>query len=390
MNSDLQVEQPRVPLNGATPRGSLSSARDGTKTISTIPASAEIDRALLLHARALADSPSQVVVVPAPVSPPPGVNGNVAPHRSRPNRRQQIFRCVRLALAGALVSCAVGYTRTALTTARSEQAYLNAEITALRAPIAGQIRLEPFRSGRMLQAGLPLFRIENPRFGNEQALSQMNWVTELAQRLAAEADEASVRFTRQQEVTKLHEKMYAERIIPRLELLEHQTRLALAATIMTNKLTLAKNAAERVTELKNQVELQQAAVVKMPFKGVAWSIPARDGAELAQHDTLAEIINPARTWVDAFFHERHADKLVVGTVVYVHTPRGEFLCRGHVESVRAGVGRIPFEGVAAVTLSDHAQRRIAVRVCLDSGSPFEASQFLGVGRNVVVTLHDHE
>ena len=185
--------------------------------------------------------------------------------------------------------------------------------------------------------------------------------------------------------------MYAEEILPRLELLEEQSKLAIAGTILTNKLTLAEKAEERAAELKKQVELQQRAIVTMPFEGVAWAIPARNGAQLSIYETVAEVINPEQIWVDAFFHERHAEKLSVGSELEVQTPHGEFLGRGTVETVRGGVGRIPYEGVAAVNRGDdYTQRRIAVRVKLKFGIPFQASQFFGVGRSVVVTLRNHE
>jgi len=332
----------------------------------------------------------QVLVAPVPTVSREIANGRSTVKEPRINARQLAFRCVRLTLAGGLVSCAVMYARTALTTARSEQAYINGEITALRAPIAGQVRLEPIASGRTIRAGETLFSIENPRFGNEQAVSQLNFVTELAERLQAESEEAAVRLERQEEVTRVHEKMFAEQILSRLELIEEQSKLALARTVLTNKLTLAKKAAERAADLTRQVQLQQNAVVKMPFDGLAWTVPAKNGAQLALNETAIEVINPSRIWVDAYFNERHASKLLVGSQVTVETPQGELISRGRVEFVRAGVGRIPFDGVTAVSPSDYPQRRIAVRVRLESEIPFEASQFFGLGRNVVVRVNSHE
>ena len=66
------------------------------------------------------------------------------------------------------------------------------------------------------------------------------------------------------------------------------------------------------------------------------------------------------------------------------------LKRSVIESVRAGVGRIRFEGVAAINPADYIAQKIAVRVRLDSQMPFAASEFFGVGRNVVVTLQADE
>jgi multidrug resistance efflux pump len=291
-------------------------------------------------------------------------------------------------LAGVLVSCAAMYARTAFTSARSDLAYINAEITALRAPIPGQVRLESFASGRTLRAGAPLFTIENSRFGNEQALAQLNWVTDSAERLQADADEAAVRLKRQEEVADVHEKMFAEQIIPRMDLVDERARLDLAKTVLSNKLSLARKAADRAAELTRQVHLQQTAAVAMPFDGVAWTIPAKNGSHLAHNETVVEVINSEHMWIEAYFNERHAAKLRIGAEVNIQTPRGETIGSGSVESVRAGVGRIPFDGVAAVSPSEYITQRIAVRVRLNARTPFDASQFFGVGRSVVVTLSD--
>jgi hypothetical protein len=57
--------------------------------------------------------------------------------------RRWLFRGVRLSSAGGLALAAVYFGRQTLTKVESDQAYLNATITALRAPIAGQLQLEP-------------------------------------------------------------------------------------------------------------------------------------------------------------------------------------------------------------------------------------------------------
>jgi multidrug resistance efflux pump len=128
----------------------------------------------------------------------------------------------------------------------------------------------------------------------------------------------------------------------------------------------------------------------MPFEGIAWSAPAKNGSQLALNETVVEVINPQHMWIDAYFNERHAGKLSIGAEVNIETPRGEKIGRGTVESVRAGVGRIPFDGVAAVSPSEYITKRIAVRVRLEARTPFDASQFFGVGRSVVVTLGAYE
>ena len=106
-------------------------------------------------------------------------------------RRRLFFRCARLVLTGAVVAGAGAYVTQTFTSATSEQAYINAEMTVLRAPIEGQLRLEPVQPGAVIFRDATLFRIENPRFGNQEAMAQLNWLRELTERLHAEADEGT-------------------------------------------------------------------------------------------------------------------------------------------------------------------------------------------------------
>jgi multidrug resistance efflux pump len=297
---------------------------------------------------------------------------------------------VRLVLAGVLVSSAGIYARKSFTSPKSERAYINGEITAVRAPIAGLLRLERLEPGKLVRAGSALFSIENARFGNQEAMSQLNWAQELAERLRTESDEAALRFRQQQEVYPLHEKLYAEKLIPRLALLEEQNKLELARNAMSNKQVLAAAAEERVHEVQKQVELQKTAIVRIPFDSAAWAVRAKNGSEVSIHETIVELIDPRRLWVDAFFHERHAQKLGMGTTVNVRATDGGEVCTGTIESVRAGVGRIAFQGETAVPPGEYTPRRVAVRIRLNSDCAFNAGEFFGVGRSVVVTLNDHE
>ena len=117
-------------------------------------------------------------------------------------------------------------------------------------------------------------------------------------------------------------------------------------------------------------------------------MPAKHGEEVALHEKVLELVDPKKIWVDAFFHERSAHKLALGTVVEVRALDGGLSFSGTIESVRAGVGRIAYQGETAVSPGEYVPRRVAVRIRINGDSPFDASQFYGVGRSVTVTLKD--
>ena len=163
-----------------------------------------------------------------------------------------------------------------------------------------------------------------------------------------------------------------------------------ARTALTNKQAQARQADARAREVERQVELQKEAMVQMPFDGVAWTVPAKNGAQVAAHEPVLQVIDPRRIWVDAFFHEKHARKLRVGASVIIRTRDERQTWPGRVESVRGGVGRIACENFATGLPGDFTRRRVAVRVAIESHNPYNAGQFFGVGRSVVIELNDHE
>ena len=327
--------------------------------------------------------PAEPRVVPNPAAAEP---------KAQPKscRRRSLFRCVRLVLTAAVLGGAGTYVRHMVISAISDQAYINAEMTMLRAPIEGQLQLDSIRPGTVIFQGASLFSIRNPRFGNQEVNSQLNFLRELTERLRAEADEASVRCRQQEQVYRVHEKLHEEKLISHLEFIDEQTKLAMARAALTNKLVQASQAEARAHEAARQVDLQKEALVQMPFDGVAWTVPAKDGAQLAAHDPVLQVIDPRRIWVDAFFHERHANKLHPGALVSIRALDGKESWQGRVESIRAGVGRIAYENFTAALPGDGGSRRVAVRVAMESRNPYGASQFFGVGRSVVVSINDRE
>jgi multidrug resistance efflux pump len=305
-------------------------------------------------------------------------------------RRRLFFRCIRLAIAGALAVGGIAYSRHTLVTATSIRAYIDGEITSVRAPIAGQLVLDGIEPGQELTAGAPLFSVSNSRYGNEQTASQLIWVNELDERLQAEVEEAKVRFEQQQEVFNLNEKLFAEKLISRLAVLEEQNKLNLAKSVFESKVGLAAKASKRASEIKEQVELLRTAQVSAPFNGVVWSIRAKNGSVIGMREPIVELVDPRHIWVEAFFQERHAQKFKIGTVVDVRNAGLGTMCKGKVESIRGGGGHLSSDSVTALPAGQGGSGGIAVRIKMENGSSFQAGEFFGVGRSVVVTLASHE
>jgi len=145
-------------------------------------------------------------------------------------------------------------------------------------------------------------------------------------------------------------------------------------------------AEQRCAALEKQVAAIKESSVAAPFDGVVWAASQQEGALVQQNETVFQLINSKRLWVDAFLPERHAAKFQVGRSVKVRLVDGGQLLEGCVESVRAGVGRIPVGNTAVAAAGEFTQRRIAVRVRINSQNPFTASEFYGVGRSVTLEM----
>jgi multidrug resistance efflux pump len=304
--------------------------------------------------------------------------------------RRWLFRAVRLACAAALAYAAVVLVQKHVRVISSDQAYLNGSVTALRAPIAGVLRLEAFEPGVAVAAGATLFRVENPRFGNVEAMSQLNWVQELVDRLRVESTEAELRLAHQEELFRHQEALFRDKIISRIVYFEEESKVALSRITLNSKKDQLRAARARSQEIEKQLALQKQAVASMPFDGVVWSARVQNGSEVSSHETVLQIVDPGRVWVDAFVNERHTDKFQLGTPVMVRAVDGPQAWTGRVESIRGGAGRIDPEQFVAAPAGDLSRRRVAVRIKLESANPFGASEFFGIGRSVKVTPIGHE
>jgi multidrug resistance efflux pump len=334
-------------------------------------------------------------------SPPSGTNWASAPptpaHPSaatspttilgpgwRSRVRRVLFSCTRWILAGFLVYVATVYFWNSAWRVESEQAFINTEFVSLRTPLEGQLRFHPVRPSDEVEAGTRLFTVENTRFGNKEAAAQWNWARELADRLEVESEEAAARMRSQDEAHQLYARLYEQKVISKLELLGEEMKLTLARAAWSNKLDQLRLAKARHSEFESHVGLQRQAEVEMPFNGVVWSVHALDGAQVLANAEVAQVFDPKNLWVDALVAEKHAQKFQVGFPVHVRSVDGLQTWEGRVETAR-GFARQTH--AAAAGLQPVAPRRyISLRIKLETRNPFDAREFYGVGRSVIVSF----
>ena len=300
--------------------------------------------------------------------------------------RRAVFRTLRVLLALGLVAGLAYMGWRALTVVVSDQAYINAEIVPVRAPIAGELHMAGMSSGANVEAGTPLLRLENAQFANTPMASELNRMQELIDRLRAECEEAEVRLPKLQEIHQHTAALKRDKLMSPVQFMEEDAKFTMAKASAEKRREQLALAEKRHEALERQAAALQSKTIHAPFDGVVWAASAQDGALVQAHEPVLQLIDPKQVWVDAYLPERHAGKFRVGMTVTVRLLDDRRALEGRVESVRAGVGRIPFGNAGAVAPGEFAQRRIALRVRLQSPNPFPASEFYGVGRSVALEL----
>ena len=300
--------------------------------------------------------------------------------------RGGLFRIIRVTLLVLVLIGAAVWLRGVLTSLKSEQAVINAEIIQIRTPITGQLRMRDIRPGMLLKKGDPLFTVENSRFGDRESVSQHNALVSQVETLRSEILGAQNAVSAEALTLEKNRKLFQIGAIARIVLEETQARYDNARSQVQAKTEQLARTEVRVKEMAAQSDLQKESVVTMPQDGLIWSISGKPGEQMDANHLVLEVINPAHIWVDAFFTERHAGELHPGLAATISSLDSEAAWNGSLESVRAGVGRLAYDTTVAVPPPDMVKRQIAVRVAAAWDRPFGPEAFYGIGRSVEVTF----
>ena len=302
------------------------------------------------------------------------------------NFRSGLFRVLRVTVIILVLIGTAVWLRGLLTSLKSEQAVINAEIMQIRTPIAGQIRMNNIQPGMLLKKGDPLFTVENSRFGDRESVSQYNALLAQADTLQSEILGARNSVGQEELTLKKNQQLYDMGALAHIVVLETQKRYDDAKSIVAEKEQQLARTQTRAKEMAGQSALQKESVVTMPEDGLVWTISGKPGEQVDSNGLVMEIINPSHIWVDAFFAERNVGELHPGLAAVISSLDSTAQWRGSLESVRAGVGRLAYDTTVAVPPPEMVKRQIAVRVSAEWAQPFGPEAFYGVGRSVQVNF----
>ncbi len=150
-----------------------------------------------------------------------------------------------------------------------------------------------------------------------------------------------------------------------------------------------KNIQAELIQAQADVKRQTTVVVKAPTKGVMWRLAAQNGKYVERGESIGQIIDCSRRWVDVFVDEQAVRSLQPGTPASIELYASDSqVLRGKVSLVRSGVGRLAAGEEVAILTNLNLPRNTQVRVELENASEkTNPSSFCYVGYTGKVTFN---
>ncbi len=267
----------------------------------------------------------------------------------------------------------------------SEQAFINTKLVILRSNISGIVHFSDFGIGTLLEHGKEVFEISNPRFGNTEANTQYNTLQNLIDSVENEISQNTLYIERYEVDYQRFKRLQEDGGVAKRDFEEVENTLSVLKSTVENKKKQLIHLQQRFTEMSSQLELQKNSKGSTPCKGVVWAVLAKDGEQVDAGDELLQLVNPEEVWVDAFFSERFAAMLRPGMRVVVSALGSKDKWDGEIVFMRGGTGRVMYNSAVEIPPTALTRRLISVRVKVDWQNKFNASEFYGVGRSMVVS-----
>ncbi len=142
-------------------------------------------------------------------------------------------------------------------------------------------------------------------------------------------------------------------------------------------------------EAKADVERRRNAIVKAPVSGVIWKLDARKGQLVRQEQSVGQMLDCSRRWVDVYVEEQSVEAIQIGMPAKIELYGSRNLVlNGTVSLIRSGLGRFNAGEDVAITIPQNLPRTTQVRVDLDKNSDLGAPKvFCYVGYTGKVTLN---
>lgn len=174
---------------------------------------------------------------------------------------------------------------------------------------------------------------------------------------------------------------------PRIRLEELQLQITdQQETVETLKQRIRDTEAELV-QATSDVQRQNFVRLNAPATGIVWRMNVQQGRYVQQGESLGQVLDCNRRWVDAFVDEQAVRSLQPGTpaTVKLYGTDSRSL-QGRVSMIRSGLGRLVAGEDIAVPTAPNLPRKAQVRIDLAPDTHDTSGRFCYVGYTGEVTF----
>lgn len=143
-----------------------------------------------------------------------------------------------------------------------------------------------------------------------------------------------------------------------------------------------------LAQAKADVRQQRVAVVNAPTSGVVWRLTTQPGSFVQRGESLGQLLDCSRRWVDTFVEEQAVRSLQPGTpaTITLYGSNSQTL-KGSVSTIRPGSGRLAAGEDIAIPSTPNMPRKAQVRVELEPDrNPADSGRFCYVGYTAQVSF----
>jgi len=176
---------------------------------------------------------------------------------------------------------------------------------------------------------------------------------------------------------------------PRIRLEEVQLQISNQQRTIIALRQSIDDAKSELIEANADVNRRRNAIVKSPVSGVIWKLGAREGQLVRQEQSIGQMIDCSKRWVDVYVEEQSVEAIQIGMPAKIELYAASTLVlNGKVSLIRSGLGRFNAGEDVAITIPQNLPRTAQVRVDLDKNSDLGAPNvFCYIGYTGKVTLN---
>lgn len=272
----------------------------------------------------------------------------------------------------------------------SKEAFINADVRNVCSPIFGQLEMARLEPGKNLDKGEILFEVHNPRIGELQIYAEHYALKQRIESMTTDIRQDNVSIAKLKADLIRNTELGKIGAVPKETIRDILYKINLLRIGVKSKEELLKELKESAEGIYAQLKLYENGIVNMPVNGVVWAVFRKNGDFVKTADTVLQVIDTDRIWVDAFFLERDAKYLSLGSVVTVVSSDSRKKWEGKVIFVRKG--RFLDDDISALSNVARPKKRdeehvVSARIEVKWDDTYSPLDFYGYGKSVTVSVN---